>query len=65
MYNSYTDERDKQLLLEILSDLITHLDYARIKLYITDERAERKAGDVVFKRWEEYQKKKQQKEKSV
>ena len=56
------DERDKQLLLEILSDLITHLDYARIKLYITDEQVERKAGDVVFKRWEEYQKKKQQKE---
>lgn len=56
------DERDKQFLLEILSDLITHLDYARIKLYITDERAERNAGDVVFKRWEEYQEKKKQKE---
>jgi len=55
------DESDKELLLEILSDLITHLDYARIKLYITDERVERNAGDVVFKKWEDYQEKKQQK----
>jgi len=57
------DARNKDLLLEILSDLITHLDYARIKLFITDEQAERKAGDVVDKRWREYQEKKQQKER--
>ena len=56
------NEEEKEFLLEILSDLITHLDYARIKLYITDERAERKAGDVVLKRWMEYRDKKEQRE---
>lgn len=57
------DTRSKDFFLEMLSDLITHLDYARIKLFITDERVEDKQGDVVYKRWREYQKKKQQKEK--
>jgi len=56
------DEEDKQFLLEILTDLITHLDYARIKLYITDEQAEAKAGNVVLKRWEKYKEIKQQRE---